>query len=172
MKQIIKPLLTTVLMFSVPVSYAQSYSDTQVKSAIKSMDENLDDKITFQEFFEQDVVENKDSLDVNHDGYITQGEIVLEIKEDLIQTIEEMRKQGVSEENINKTIAKELNTAEQQAAALIKKMDTDHDNLVEPLELKKFEHKTFDALDKNHDGVISQKDTQRAKGFPVRIRNR
>jgi len=159
-------------MLAVPAIYAQSYSDTQVKSAIKSMDDNLDDKITFQEFFEQDVTDNKNSLDINHDGYITEGEIEIEIKQDLIQTIKEMRAQGVSEANINKTIAKELNTVEKHAEALIKKMDTDHDNLVEPLELKKFEHQAFDRLDKNHDGVISKKDTQRTKGFPVRIRNR
>ncbi|MCK5477457.1 MAG: hypothetical protein KAI44_00930, partial [Methylococcales bacterium] len=78
------------------------------------------------------------------------------------------RKAGVSESDINKTIAKELNSAEKEAEALIKKMDTDGDNLVEPDELEAYKHKQFDALDKNHDGVISGKDIKKTRGFPIR----
>jgi Ca2+-binding EF-hand superfamily protein len=80
-----------------------------------------------------------------------------------------MRRDGVSEDNINKTIAIELNSVESEAQALIKKMDTHGDNLVEPNELDKYEHRQFDILDKNHDGVISKSDVKKRKGFPIRL---
>jgi len=168
MKKIVKLLLASALMIAVSGVNAQSYSGAKVKKYINQMDDSGDKKVTFQEFFEQSVTDNRDSNDVNRDGYITEGEIVLEIKEDLVQTINEMRKAGVSEKNINKTIAKELNTAEREAAALIKKMDTDGDNLVEPGELEAYKRKQFDALDINDDGVISRKDIKKTKGFPIR----
>jgi Ca2+-binding EF-hand superfamily protein len=168
MKKLVKPLLASALIIAVSGVNAQSYSGAKVKKYINKMDDSGDSKVTFQEFFEQSVTDNKDSNDVNRDGYITEGEVVLEIKEDLVQTINEMRKAGVSEQNINKTIANELNTAEKEAAALIKKMDTDGDNLVEPSELEAFKRKQFDALDINDDGVISRKDIKRTKGFPIR----
>ncbi len=169
MKKLVKLLLASALIITVSGVSAQTYSGAKVKKYINQMDDSGDKKVTFQEFFEQSVTDNRDSNDVNRDVYITEGEIVLEIKEDLVQTINEMRKAGVSEKNINKTIANELNTAEKEAAALIKKMDTDGDNLVEPSELEAYKHKQFDALDKNHDGVISRKDIKKTKGFPIRI---
>ncbi len=169
MKKVVKPLIVSILLVSTTAVFAQSYSGGKVKKYINTMDDSGDKKVDFQEFFEESVTDNDDSFDVNKDGYITSGEIVLEIKEDLVQTIKEMRKQGVSEANINKTIAKELNTAEKEAAALIKKMDTDGDNLVEPEELKAFKQKQFDALDMNKDGVISSRDVKRTKGYPIRI---
>ena len=168
MKKLVKPLIASALILAVSGAYAQSYSGAKVKKYINTMDDSGDKKVTFQEFFEASVTDNKDSNDVNRDGYITSGEIVLEITEDLIQTINEMRKAGVSESDINKTIAKELNSAEKEAEALIKKMDTDGDNLVEPDELEAYKHKQFDALDKNHDGVISSKDIKKTRGFPIR----
>jgi len=169
MKKLVRPLLTSALVVASAGVFAQGYTTDKIDKMIYVMDDAGDKTVNFQEFFEETVTDNNDSFDVNHDGYITSGEIVLEIKEDLIQTIKEMRKQGVSEKNINKTIAKELRTAEREAAALIKKMDTDGDNLVEPSELVAFKHKQFDALDKNHDGVISRKDVKRAKGYPIRL---
>jgi len=168
MKKLVKLLLASALIIAVSGVNAQSYSGAKVKKYINQMDDSGDNKVTFQEFFEQSVTDNRDSNDVNRDGYITEGEIVLEIKEDLVQTINEMRKAGVSEKNINKTIANELNTAEKEAAALIKKMDTDGDNLVEPNELKAYKQKQFDALDRNQDGVISRKDIKKTRGFPIR----
>jgi len=169
MKKLVKPLLASALILTVSGVYAQSYSGAKVKKQINQMDDSGDKKVTFQEFFEQSVTDNRDSNDVNRDGYITAGEVVLEIKEDLVQTINEMRKAGVSEKNINKTIAIELNTADKEAAALIRKMDTDGDNLVEPSELEAYKKKQFDALDINDDGVISRKDIKKTKGFPIRI---
>ena len=169
MKKLVKLLLASALILTVSGVSAQSYSDTKIKKYINQMDDSGDKKVTFQEFFEQSVTDNRDSNDVNRDGYITAGEVVLEIKEDLVQTINEMRKAGVSEKDINKTIAKELNTADKEAAALIRKMDTDGDNLVEPSELEAYKRKQFDALDKNNDGVISRKDIKKTKGFPIRL---
>lgn len=167
MKRLVKPLLASALVVASAGVFAQSYSEGKVDALIRSMDDSGDNRVGFLEFYEESITDNNDSFDVNKDGYITAGEVVLEIKEDLVQTINEMRKQGVSEKNINKTIAKELRTAEKEAELLIKKMDTDGDNLVEPLELKAFERKQFNALDKNDDGVISRKDVKRAKGFPI-----
>jgi Ca2+-binding EF-hand superfamily protein len=168
MKKLVKPLLASALIIAVSGVNAQTYSGAKVKKYINQMDDSGDGKVTFQEFFEQSVTDNKDSNDVNRDGYITAGEVVIEIKEDLVQTINEMRKAGVSEKDINKTIAKELNTADKEAEALIKKMDTDGDNLVEPSELEAYKQKQFDALDINQDGVISRKDIKKTKGFPIR----
>lgn len=163
MKKIVKPLIaSTLLILSSGVS-AQSYSEDRINKTINIMDDNRDDKVKFDEYFEETFTDNKDSFDVNKDGYITSGEIVLEIKEDLVQSINEMRKQGISEKDINKTIANELNTAEKEAEALIKKMDTDGDNLVEPEEIKAFKKVQFNALDKNQDGVISTTDTAAGK---------
>jgi Ca2+-binding EF-hand superfamily protein len=152
--------------------YAQSYSGYKVKKMINAMDDNADKKVGYQEFYEQSVTDNNDPLDTNQDGYITSGEIVIEITEDLVETIKLMRKEGVSETDINKTIAQELNTAEKEAEAMIKMMDTDGDNLVEPSEFDAFKHRQFDALDKNDDGVISQADIKKAKGFPIRWGNK
>lgn len=167
MKMLIKPIVaTTLVMVSVGV-YAQGYTVKKNADTIYSMDDNGDKKVNFQEFFEETVTDNNDSFDVNKDGYITSGEVVLEIKEDLVQTINEMRKQGVSEKDINKTIANELNTAEKEAEALIKKMDADGDSLVEPEELKAYKKKQFDALDRNDDGLITSSDT--AKNINVKF---
>lgn len=168
MKKLVKPLIVSTLLIASSSVYAQSYSSDRLNKTINTMDDNMDNKVRFDEYFEETFTDNKDSFDVNKDGYITSGEIVLEIKEDLIQTINEMRKQGVSEKNINKTIANELKTAEKEAEALIKKMDADGDNLVEPNEIKAFKHDQFDALDKNHDGVISSSDANKNKAAPTK----
>ena len=167
MNTIVKSLAASMLVLVVSGVNAQSYTAEKVDKMIGSMDDGGDGKVGFKEYFEATVTDNSDSNDVNKDGYITAGEVVLEIKEDLIQTIKEMRKQGVSEENINKTIANELKTAEKEAAKLIKKMDADGDNLVEPSELEAYKRKQFNKLDKNHDGVVSRKDVKQRKGFPI-----
>jgi Ca2+-binding EF-hand superfamily protein len=166
MKVFIKPLIASTLIIASSSVFSQGYSGQQVKKAINTMDDNMDNKVGFQEYFEETFTDNKDSFDVNRDGYITSGEIVLEIKEDLVQSILEMRKQGVSEKNINKTIASELKMAEKEAEALIKKMDTDGDNLVEPNEIDAYKRKQFDNLDKNDDGFISSSDTGKSDSKP------
>jgi Ca2+-binding EF-hand superfamily protein len=158
MKKIIAPIIASTLLIASTGSFAQSYAKDTTDDMVFIMDDNDDDKISFKEYYESTVTDNDDSFDVNKDGYITSGEIVLEIKEDLIQSIAEMRKQGVSEENINKTIASELNTAEKEAEALIKKMDLDGDNLVEPGEINAYKRQQFNALDKNRDNSISMSD--------------
>lgn len=169
MKKSVKSLIACALIITSIGIYAQSYSKQKVKKIINVMDDNANKKVDYQEYYEQTVTDNKDLLDTNKDGYITAGEVVIEITEDLVETIKEMRKLGVSEQAINKTIANELNTAEKEAAAIIKKMDTDEDNLVEPEEFDAYKRKEFNALDKNQDGVISQSDVKRSKGYPIRL---
>ncbi len=169
MKILIKPILASALILVSTGIYAEGYSASKVKKIISTMDDNSDKKVGFQEYYEETVTDNKDSLDTNNDGYITAGEIVIEITEDLVETIKKMRASGVSEANINKTIAKELNTAEKEANALIKMMDTDGDFLVEPGEFKAHKRKLFIALDTNKDGVISSSDIKKSKGFPIRV---
>ncbi len=171
MKKITKPLVVSILVVASTGLCAETYSRNKVEKMIRTMDDSSDKRVDFQEFYEESVTDNNDSYDVNKDGYITAGEIVLEIKEDLIETINQLRKQGVSEENINKTIANELKTAEKEAEALIKKMDADGDQLVEPNELTSYKLNQFDALDKNRDGVISHSDlkSKKTKGFPIRL---
>ncbi|KAF3977061.1 MAG: hypothetical protein HFP77_09290 [Methylococcales symbiont of Iophon sp. n. MRB-2018] len=169
MKKLAKPLIVSALLIVSVGVCAQGYSGYKVKKIISTMDDNADSKVNYKEFIEQTVTDNKDPLDTNRDGYITAGEIVIEITEDLIETIKEMRKQGVSEADINKTIAKELSTAEKEAEAMISKMDSDNDNLVEPEEFDAFNRKQFNSLDKNQDGVISQRDINRKKGYPIHL---
>ena len=163
MKKLLTPLIAGTLLFATTGTYAQGYSDDKIDDIIYEMDDNGDRKVRFDEYFEETVTDNNDSFDVNKDGYITSGEVVLEIKEDLVQSIKEMRKQGMSEKAINKTIASELNAAEKDAEALIKKMDADGDNLVEPDELKAYKKRKFRALDKNRDGFISVEDASKSR---------
>ena len=167
MKKLIKPLLAGILTITSVNVFAQGYTSEKIDDVIDTMDQGTDQKITFTEFFDGSITNNNDSFDVNKDGYITSGEIVLEIKEDLIQTINEMRKQGVSETDITRTIASELNTAEKEAEKLIKKMDLDNDGLVEPAEINIYQRNKFDTLDKNNDGIISRKDSK-SSGWPIR----
>lgn len=167
MKKLVKPLIASVLVIFATGAVAQSYSEDKVNKIIRTMDDNADKTVGYQEYFEETVTDSIDPLDTNRDGYVTSGEIVIEIKEDLVESIAEMRKQGISEQDINKTIAIELGTAEKEAADLIRKMDSDGDNLVEPEEFSAYKRKQFDALDKNKDGVISRKDVRKSKGFPI-----
>ncbi len=172
MKLLIKPLIASALVIAASGVNAQSYSGEKVDDLIYEMDDNGNKSVNFQEFYEESVTDNDDSFDVNKDGYITSGEVLLEIKEDLIQTIKELRKQGVSEININKTIASEFETAEAEAERIIKLMDADGDNLVEPEELKAFKRRQFRAMDRNRDGVISKDDIKKlkkskTKGWPI-----
>ena len=170
MKILIKPLIASALVFAVAGVNAQSYSGEKVDDLIYEMDDNGNRSVDFNEFYEESITDNDDSFDVNKDGYITSGEVLLEIKEDLVETIKELRKQGVSEKNINKTIASEFETAEAEAERIIKKMDADGDNLVEPEELKAFKRRKFRSLDRNRDGVISKDDVKKLKKSKTKIK--
>ncbi len=164
-------VITSALIFASTGLSAAGYTENKVKNIINSMDDNADDKVRFQEYYEETVTDNRDTLDRNKDGFVTAGEVANEIKEDLVETIKHMRETGVSEKQINRMIAKELHTAETEAAELIKKMDLDGDHLVEPEEFKAYKKKQFSKLDINNDGVISSADSKKQKGFPIRIHN-
>lgn len=164
MKKIIKPLIASaIIIASTSVVYADTYSADKLKKVLSSQDDDCNDKVSFEEFFEETVTDNSDSYDVNKDGYITAGEVALEMKEDLIDTVNELNKHGVSESATNKTIIKELNSIAKESELIIKKMDTDGDNLVEPEELKAYKRKQFDQLDANSDGVITTSDINKKK---------
>jgi len=174
MKILVKPLIASALVIAVSGVNAQGYSGEQVNDVIYNSDETGDKAVNFKEFYDENITYSDDSGDVNKDGYITEGEIVIEIKEDLVETVKELRKQGVSEKNINKTIANELKTAEKEAAKIIKKMDADGDHLVEPEELLAYEQQQFRKLDRNRDGVISKldikkKEKKQYKGWPITV---
>ena len=174
MKILVKPLIASALVIAVSGVNAQGYSGEQVNDVIYNSDETGDKAVNFKEFYDENITYSDDSGDVNKDGYITEGEIVIEIKEDLVETVKELRKQGVSEKNINKTIANELKTAEKEAAKIIKKMDADGDHLVEPEELLAYEQQQFRKLDRNRDGVISKMDIKKKekkqyKGWPITV---
>ncbi len=163
--------VSVAMLIAAPIVTAQSYTDDKLKKMISNMDDNTDKKVDFQEYYEESFTDNSDSYDVNKDGYITAGEVELEIKEDLVDTVDELRKHHVSEKATNATIIKELNSAHQESEAIINKMDTDGDELVEPDEIKAYKLKQFQALDSNHDGVLSSSDLSKKtqyKGYPIR----
>jgi hypothetical protein len=64
-------------------------------------------------------------MDANHDGFITQDEMVAG------------------------------GTDAQRAAAMMQRMDTDHDNKLSLAELSARRLAAFDAADTNHDGILS-----------------
>lgn len=159
MKLLLTPLITSVIIIaSSNFVYAASYSEDNLKDIISSQDDNCNEQIDIQEF-----TEDKSAYDQNQDGYITRNEVAIELEEDLEKTVNELRKHGVSETNINKTVTSELKSIDKEAAALIKKMDADGDSLVEPEELEAFKEAQFEKLDKNRDGVLSSSDISKKK---------
>jgi len=172
MKILVKPLIASALLIVASGVNAQGYSGDKVNDVIYSSDETGDKAVNFKEFYDENVTYNTNSLDVNKDGYISSGEIVIDIKEDLAATIAKMRELGVSEKNIKKTIASELRTADAEAAKILIKMDADGDQLVEPEELLAYQEKQFRKLDRNRDGVISKLDIKKKEkkkyaGWPI-----
>ena len=159
MKSLIKPLLASALLIaSSSVVYAESYSEDQLKEMIRTQDDNENKKISREEYLDEALADTEDALDYNHDGYITSNEVAIELKEGVADTVEALRKQGVSEEDITKTITEDLNNTKKESEAIVKKMDADKDGLVEPEELKAYQNKKFDTLDKNNDGSLSASD--------------
>jgi Ca2+-binding EF-hand superfamily protein len=159
MKSLLKPLLASVVLIgSSYVVFAESYSQETLNEMIRTQDDNENKKISRAEYLDEALADTEDALDLNHDGYITSNEVAIELKEGIIDTVEALRKQGVSEEKITKMVTSNLNSAQKESEAIVKKMDADKDGLVEPEELKSYQNKKFDALDKNHDGNLSAKD--------------
>jgi len=172
MKILVKPLIASALLIAVSGVNAQGYSGDNVNNVIYNSDETGDKAVNFKEFFDENVTFNTNSLDINKDGYISEGEIVIDIKEDLAETIKKLREIGVSEKNIKKTIASELRTADAEAAKILIKMDADGDQLVEPEELLAYQKQQFRKLDRNRDGVISKLDIKKKEkkkyaGWPI-----
>jgi len=173
MKILVKPLIASALVIATAGVNAQSYSGEKVDDLIYEMDDNGNRSVNFQEFYEDKVTYNDSALDVNKDGYISEGEVVIEMKEEIADSIKEMRKHGVSEKNIKKTVRRELKSVEADASEILKKMDADGDHLVEPSELVAYQKKQFRKLDRNRDGVISSEDIKKiektkSKGWPIR----
>ncbi len=162
MKLLITPLIVSaIVMSSSNLVYAESYSADKLNKLIILEDDNCNDQIDIIEF-----TDTKSAYDQNQDGYITTNEVAIKMEEDLEKTVNELRKHGVSETNINKTVTSELNSIDKESAALIKKMDSDNDGLVEPEELEVFKEKQFEQLDSNKDGVISSSDLKSKKSSP------
>lgn len=74
--------------------------------------------------------------DQNKDGYITSDEVEVELREDAIEKAIKMQKRGKSQKVIDKVIMNMEDSIDQDAEKIIDKMDTDHDELVEPEEMK------------------------------------
>ncbi|WP_349431202.1 hypothetical protein Q9L42_013005 [Methylomarinum sp. Ch1-1] len=174
MKVLISSLITGSIMVASSSSVlAQSYAEDEAKEIVRKMDDNADKKVDFKEFYQQEVTDNQDSYDVNRDGYITSGEIELELKEDLIETVSEMNRVGVSEHDADVTITNTLNSVEQKSEQIVKQMDEDGDGLVENDEIELFERKKFEALDRDKDGFLTAADVEKKskhKGFPIRLK--
>jgi glycerate-2-kinase len=155
MKLLITPLIASaIIIASSNAVQAESYSEDKLKKIISLQDDDCNEQVNIKEF-----TEDKSSYDQNQDGYITSNEVAIELEEGLEETVKELRKHGVSETNINKTVTSELKSIKKESAALIKKMDIDGDSLVEPEELEAFKEEQFEKLDKNRDGVLSSSDT-------------
>lgn len=159
MKSLIKPLIASaIIIASSSVVHAESYSKDKLQNIINLQDDDCNEEVNIKEF-----TEDKSSYDQNQDGYITSNEVAIELEEGLEETVKELRKHGVSETNINKTVTSELKSIKKESAALIKKMDIDGDSLVEPEELEAFKEAQFKKLDKNRDGILSSSDTAKNK---------
>lgn len=90
MKILVKPLIASALVIAVSGVNAQGYSGEKVNDIIYNSDETGDKAVNFKEFYDENVTFNSNSLDINKDGYITSGEIVIDIKEDLALTIKKI----------------------------------------------------------------------------------
>lgn len=173
MKTVISTVVLGTLWLASPVVLAQSASEAKMKNMVLEMDDDYDKKVNFKEFYQENVTDNVSSYDVNRDGYITEDEIEHELTEELMETVTEMNRLGVSDHDEDMTVTKALTSMDKKAKDIVKMMDTDHDNLVENDEIEEFQHKQFDALDKNKDGFLSEADLGKKaqhKGFPIRLR--
>lgn len=173
MKTVISTVILGSLWLASPSVLAQSASEVKMKDMVLEMDDDLDKKVNFKEYYQETVTDNVSSYDVNRDGYITEDEIEHELTEELMETVTEMNRLGVSDHDEDMTVTKALNSMDKKAKDIVKMMDTDHDNLVENDEIEAFQRKQFDALDKNKDGVLSEADLGKKakhKGFPIRLR--
>lgn len=74
--------------------------------------------------------------DQNGDSYITSDEVEVELREDAIEKAIDMYKKGKSKKSIDRVIMNMEDSIEEDAEAIIDKLDKDGDELVEPEELK------------------------------------
>ncbi len=74
--------------------------------------------------------------DQNGDSYITADEVEVELREFAINKVIEMQKKGLSQKAIDRVIMRMEKSIEQDAEAIIDRLDTDGDELVEPEEIK------------------------------------
>jgi len=74
--------------------------------------------------------------DQNGDSYITADEVEVELREFAINKVIEMQKKGLSQKAIDRVIMRMEKSIEQDAEAIIDRLDKDGDELVEPEELK------------------------------------
>jgi len=72
--------------------------------------------------------------DQNGDAYITADEVEVELREFAINKVIEMQKKGLSQKAIDRVIMRMEKNIEQDAEAIIDRLDTDGDELVEPEE--------------------------------------
>jgi len=72
--------------------------------------------------------------DQNGDSYITADEVEVELREFAINKVIEMQKRGLSQKAIDRVIMRMEKNIEQDAEAIIDRLDTDGDELVEPEE--------------------------------------
>lgn len=173
MKLLTSSLISGFMLITSPLVWAESYEETEVKEMVEEMDDDFDKKVDFKEYYQETVTDNVSSYDVNRDGYITEDEVEHELTEELMETVYEMNRIGVSDHDEDMTVTKTLNEMDKKAKEIIRQMDSDHDNLVENDEIEEFRHKQFEALDKNKDGFLSEADlekTSKHKGFPIRLR--
>ena len=77
-----------------------------------------------------------DEYDQNKDSYITADEVEVELREDAINKVIKMQKQGLSKADTDKVIMQMEDSIEEDAEAIIDVLDKDGDELVEPEEIK------------------------------------
>ncbi len=173
MKTLTSTLISGLMIIASPIVSAQSYEETKMKEMVLEMDDDSDKKVNFKEYYQETVTDNVSSYDVNRDGYITEDEIEHELTEELMETVNEMNRLGVSDHDEDVTVTKALSGMDKKAKDIVKMMDTDHDNLVENDEIEEFQRKQFDALDKNKDGFLSESDLgagSKQEGWPIRLK--
>ncbi len=76
--------------------------------------------------------------DQNHDGYISNAEVEVELREDAIVRAITMQKSGASEKAVDAVIMDMEDSLSKDANDILKAMDKDRDGLVEPSEVNTF----------------------------------
>ena len=77
-----------------------------------------------------------EQYDQNKDSYITEDEVEVELREDAINKAINMQKHGASQAKVDQVIEDMEDSIEKDAEVIINILDKDHDELVEPEEIK------------------------------------